>query len=1120
MAGRAQTGNAPPPADEDELDFQEDDAPPAVAPTDRELLNALVASTTALNQFVTSQPSTGASSDKFASLSISTPLNRYEERRAVTHFDDTITVEDPAGFPRTDAARRGNSKFHRERGRRLQDVLDKLPHDGYLNDFEDGADDQYKTHPITSKDLVSDSDIHKAEVKANSALQSVRWNKNFSFDYNVFHVFKSIICSPHFDAMAKSPDYDSFLSGNPLRFYVAEHNRIAIWANSASVIHVEMPPGGMLANALKYQIPYRPPSGDGKSSDPSFTFVWKQTTAHCDKRTYERYHHADLAKFHDVLDDGNIGDPDVGGSIAHSIFKRYPKEFAVDILSHRNQKFEVLPKYRNNGFRRIFLDNGPTIKFDPDPDDTPEEIQAELAKSPPKNGGQFHFEPVNPLFHRESCISAQEFRMLARALFGYLFRFVEQSTVGQRELAVFDYFTQLEKVIDAVDNPFHHALVILQHFMPESLHSVTQSLRNQLLPMFTSFDPSIDRPEHLAEGLLELQSKLNRYGTAKDKVETEYLLSQLLLRIDTVYQSLPADQLTPYFRAWERFVQEGSMLDDSIQSARVDPQVKMARNDINQFIRYALDLSAIHKPPGLHTTRDLKFTAYVENEPVGGQQAISYQTQLLHSTAPDMSLSSDSEELMVARFANSGLARSGAKNSAKMHPAALKRNTELLRQREKTPSQPMSYYASRGRTSTSDHFHRGRLRDAVRNNVNRRLSSSPSPSARGRSPAPSARSHSAGPRPTGSPRRDVEHPHMRPTRPPDGARFNPALKPKQKEWIPHHAFAGMRDVREQLQTALDSPQDLQKCMSIVRACKSRLDTVLQSTELFSSVDDSGPAASVFDDTSSPSMLERDEASGIPESKYDDDTSEYVDEPEHHTETLDIMSASPHLDADDAALVKHKSDQVLLHLEEYGGHSADERSILVNKIIDDINLDNFHTELYDVTTRAGVDDLPSTATIREKHSSFLECLTMDIHKAIYASNYDSCGSACFETELEGCIEGSFTPFTVERTVKTATGLGSADGMALKRVHVPVTPEIVAKAKKFGIDLSQVDVLTVLVPPIIATKFDGNYSILGGPVMKSLGVGYDQSGWCHNPDFLIWHKAVDVRTELGHKRRGGP
>ena len=153
-------------------------------------------------------------------------------------------------------------------------------------------------------------------------------------------------------------------------------------------------------------------------------------------------------------------------------------------------------------------------------------------------------------------------------------------------------------------------------------------------------------------------------------------------------------------------------------------------------------------------------------------------------------------------------------------------------------------------------------------------------------------------------------------------------------------------------------------------------------------------------------------------------------------------------------------------------------------------------------------------------SFLECLTMDIHKAIYASNYDSCGSACFETELEGCIEGSFTPFTVERTVKTATGLGSADGMALKRVHVPVTPEIVAKAKKFGIDLSQVDVLTVLVPPIIATKFDGNYSILGGPVMKSLGVGYDQSGWCHNPDFLIWHKAMDIRTELGHKRNGLP
>ena len=94
------------------------------------------------------------------------------------------------------------------------------------------------------------------------------------------------------------------------------------------------------------------------------------------------------------------------------------------------------------------------------------------------------------------------------------------------------------------------------------------------------------------------------------------------------------------------------------------------------------------------------------------------------------------------------------------------------------------------------------------------------------------------------------------------------------------------------------------------------------------------------------------------------------------------------------------------------------------------------------------------------------------------------------------------------------------MALRRVHAAITPEMVESAAEHGIDLSDTSVVTVLVPPIICNKFDGDYSILGGPVCKSIGIRYEQDAWCHNPDYVVWHRQPLLQTKLHHKRNGLP
>ena len=1062
-------------------------APPDTVQT---ALAALLNGTAALQAAVAASYSANELNDEHSRLSLSTPLFPSEETEAKI-ADATITTTNPRGTDRDPDKRRAVADYHKKRGRKIAEVKRQLPHDGYINDTL-GPDkhDAYEFHPITSKDLITEADVNKAETKINSALQDVRWNREFSFDHNVYHVFKHMICTQHFDVLASSPDYWAVTTGNPLRYFLQEHYQIKVWReNDVSVVA----PAG--SHTHTRSIPFRPPQGDGSTTDPSFTFIWNQVLAPVTEATQ------------DLFEFTNNPGPGVGthpallhlDAISHDekrcIAQRYGEIRGPEIIAYHDKPNSVLAKYRNNGFERL----------------------VHMAT------GDMSLRPINPLFQRDAVLSQQEFRVLSRCLFGYLLRFVEQSTIGRRELGVYALLEQMQTNMSTIENPFYHALALLKYFMPESRRATVQSLRMQYTPMFTMYDPSIDAPHHLAEGILEIQDRIKRYGKPSDQLKAKQLLDDLLLRIDSTFESVPEQAMTPFNRAWERFVEQGRLLElnDSAAAARVDPDIKAARKDIHYFIQYALDLQSKHKPAGIRTERSDKFMAHVDNEPVPGHRSTnsSYLT--------------DVEVDNVEMLANS------------LETSPLARGARAAQQRDSRPMsrQPMSFFNphQRGRMPSSsasssssrpDPFQRGRMRNAIRDNVRRRSVSSERrslDSRRGRSAPPLRRPSSLGPPPPGH-RRDFEHPHLRkPVASLSAGSTGSHSKTqsrRDKEWIPRHVYSALRDVRDQLQKVIDAPNDLQNAMSISRASKAKIDMVLQTSELLNYELDDVPVGDSRHDVSEREL----DSHGVHESKHDDDYADNLDEVDRSTEVFDIAEAQ-HLDMRDAARVQEATDSVLLHLESFGPDLSDaDRDRIIHQIIDDmpLGIDMLMTETADtdndeltLVTRVTKTDNPTSGDIAKDKAEFLGLLSTEIHASLIASNYDSCGSQCFETHVSNCVPNSFKPFGDNGPkIKTTVGLGAADGMALRRVHAAITPEMVESAAEHGIDLSDTSVVTVLVPPIICNKFDGDYSILGGPVCKSIGIRYEQDAWCHNPDYVVWHRQPLLQTKLHHKRNGLP
>ena len=397
--------------------------------------------------------------------------------------------------------------------------------------------------------------------------------------------------------------------------------------------------------------------------------------------------------------------------------------------------------------------------------------------------------------------------------------------------------------------------------------------------------------------------------------------------------------------------------------------------------------------------------------------------------------------------------------------------------------------------------------------------------------------------PLGS-RRGFEHPHMRghsPGRAPVSTIGPGSVAPSNSgggagggargDWIPKPAYSALREAKDSCQKILDNPADAQNAASVARALLSKVTAVVHQLE--GDGDDHGV-------TFSEPLVPDDGAGG--ESEGDEHKADGIDEYDGETERIDELhhiAAVTSYDAGsrEAALVQQNSDAVqdaiCLQLESMGGSLTPEQiSSVVNRIVDDmpITLQMTETEEPDeltLSTRILPLDVPTSTEVQAEmellklSSEFFRDMPTDVVAALLASNYDSCGSQCFETSRDSCIPGSFRAFGDDGPkIQTTVGKGAADGMALKRVHLFVTPEIKAMAMEHGVDLNHVDVFTILVPPIIASQFTKNYSILGGPICKSIGMKYVQEAWCHSPDHLVVHESPDLKVKCHHKRNGLP
>ena len=174
--------------------------------------------------------------------------------------------------------------------------------------------------------------------------------------------------------------------------------------------------------------------------------------------------------------------------------------------------------------------------------------------------------------------------------------------------------------------------------------------------------------------------------------------------------------------------------------------------------------------------------------------------------------------------------------------------------------------------------------------------------------------------------------------------------------------------------------------------------------------------------------------------------------------------------------------ILQHLETSGfdGTPAKEPDA-IHSLIDQRPLSNFVTEV------EPVDDFLTTRFGSQGHYS--QPIAMKVggtFEQMLKSHGGSCASACFESSLDSCVPNSFVK--LEKTIVTADGGCSSDGMAWRRYHISITDEWIALGgDACGYDLRQADVITFAMPPIVATKFPTPVSTVAAPVANGLFVG---------------------------------
>ena len=483
--------------------------------------------------------------------------------------------------------------------------------DGYFNQSKDPH--AWETHPVTSSNL-SESDVKKSESELGKFLERNRWDVRFTSRSNLRR-FRNAVQSTLYDEIARSADYQSYLTGSNIRFYVLEHFIFACWKNCPN--SETDPTTGV---AYGYSIPWRPPESH---NDPS-----TETARAVPQNSHLRYNTL-LLQYSGYSPTPGMGttinelfSPVVQPEVARCIRQRHPRDPDCDKM---RLVLEPLPKHKNQGYYRLDLDR---------------------------------IIPVDASFQRNAMLSESEYQVYTRVVGKDLLTFTEQDHVRREELPGFAFLQRqhLSRLPNAIQFVLERTMLAL----PEAEDTRIKEIKRKWEPMVAAFDPDQDPIDHLISGGLLVNATLRRYAASDDMIIDEsVILDKIHDTLDPLFGSLPEDRLTPYNRDIEEYMRNYLRRDDVDFIRTVPDAHKNAFTSIHALLQLMRDIYAKHKPRHLrHDPREV-YKVHISDEPVLAPRG--HTALLLDAPSYDApGVSESKDEFLMGRFDKHPMAQSVA----------------------------------------------------------------------------------------------------------------------------------------------------------------------------------------------------------------------------------------------------------------------------------------------------------------------------------------------------------------------------------------------------------------------------------------------------------------------------
>ena len=981
--------------------------------------------------------------------------------------------------------------FHRTRGRTIRALINTLPADGYMNNAPSpaAAQRQWKAHPLTLKGTLNEGDVRKGETTMGKFLTEKRWCNEHGKAYNAKQ-FSLQLSTTHAVDLITFASYPAYITGSNKIFYLHEYFKSTVWSDVERT---------GFAHDTQYQIPYRPTS--------QLKLVHLTTMVNVTESQQRRYHeHNDPLKHAELRH--NVS---AGALQADNTYVRGTPNEHIDRVWGREAALlpnnDVQLKFRNNGFRRELV--------------SPHGPDSDVIK----------LAPVNPQFVRSRVLSQDEWDIYQRTIGGFARTYTEQQAIGREELDASTAIKQIDFALS--DNCVWSVLYTVETLTSEDVKSKLKTLRGQFDIMFNFYNPTLHPLHHLVSGTLALNTKILQYGTAVDQLGSAPLMDRLVTVLDGSFDSLQEGDRTPYNVAINDFMIDYNNRDDPRVLPK--PQHKDAWQSPEALQQFAIELFGKHKP-NLDQSMSINFRPAVFNEPIPASIQETNYTDF-DGTAPSVFSTSEAisefvpyddqrAQLLATTHRRSSAGRG---NGSGKPPYNQQLGYHATAAGGGNPSTRLSLTSSRQQQTAPNRFVAARnsnKRNQVLQEVQGALQArqeqrSVFPFKRGAQPpvvqpardpprfqqrsksTPPPRHLSAGPlagRPSltrlnaAAPDTMSErHPHSSRTGAPDHQRMyftaasaqsgRPNDSPRPREYLPSRCYAVLKEQMKLLEQTVDDSSQLspQQLMSVLRQIQA------------------GTSSLMITETDAMQQQQDD----FEHDAYHADYDEAHDEQAHGFLTSS-SSMSP------------EALHILQTLETSGfdGHPTD-ASDAIHSLLDQLPLSNFMT---------WAESVVNASALRTRVGSLkceLKPVTMTVAGVVQeaiTSHWDSCASFCFESNLNHCVLTSFVELV--KNVFTASGSCKSDGMAWRRLHIPITDKWIALADACNVDLSQADVITFAMPTIVVTEFSTTVSIVAAPVAKGILIGTNLAASYQEQDSIVLHKQPTLEHALLNQANGIP